>query len=249
MKTSYLSLCAAALLSLSACGTLNGAGKDFQNWGNWLDRNFGDDQKPNDNSSAQQDTAFQDQTALSQNNSRNDSQNDYQNDYQGAPQNNAPTSLRAATDCPNIILKPMMSSVTEFQDPSQPSDSSMIAKASLSNAKTNCNTGADYVTVSLDLNFNAALGPKAKQNPNDKPYFSFPYFIAVTDYQGNELAREVFAASFSFSADQDQHSTVETIEQNLPLSADGTLPNYYMEIGFQLTDEQMAYNNANRSYF
>lgn len=228
MKTPYLSLCAMALLSLSACGTINGAGVDFQNWGNYLDRNFGDDRNTNENQGAEE-ASFQ-QEPLEQNNDQ-------------------PLSLRATTDCPNIILKPMMSSLVEFQDPSQPSDSTIVAKANLKNAKSHCTKGTEFVTVSLDLNFNAILGPKAKQNQNDRPYFSFPYFISVTDYQGNELAREVFAASFSFTADQNQHSTTETIEQNLPLSADGTLPNYYMEIGFQLTDEQMAYNNANRSYF
>jgi predicted small secreted protein len=226
MKTSYLSLCAAALLSLSACGTLNGAGVDLQNWGNYLDRNFGDDRQSNENA---QETTFQ-QDAQTQTNGE-------------------PLSLKAATDCPNIILKPMMSSLIEFQNPAQPSNDTIIAKANLTNAKSNCNKNGDFVTVSLDLDFAATLGPKAKQNASDKPSFSFPYFISVTDYQGNELAREVFAASFSFAADQNQHNTIETIEQKLPLSTAGTLPNYYMEIGFELTDEQMAYNNANRSYF
>lgn len=226
MKTSYLFLCAAALLSVSACGTINGAGMDFQNWGNYLDRNFGDDRNANENSE--------------------------QAPFQEAPQsqiNSEPLSLQASTDCPNIILKPLMSSLVDFQDPAAPSDATMIAKANLTNARSNCRKGVEFVTVSLDLSFNAVLGPKAKQNPNDKPYLSFPYFISVTDYQGNELAREVFSASFSFNENENQRSTAETIEQSLPLNADGSLSNYYMEIGFQLTDEQMAYNNANRSYF
>lgn len=236
MDKSHLHLnilaCTIVLLSLSACGTINGAGKDFQNWGNYLDRNFGDDSSTNENQ------AYQEQ-----------SQVQTQEQQASELRSGQPMQLTSSHNCPDIILKPLMSTLVEFENPNQTSDEMKIATAEISRVRSTCQKNTEFMTVSIDLNIDTKLGPKARRNSNDKPFFSFPYFISVTDVNGTELAKEVFGASFSFETNQSQITHNETIEQNLPLNPDGSIDNYYMEIGFELTNEQMNYNNSHRSYF
>jgi cytochrome c biogenesis protein ResB len=48
----------------------------------------------------------------------------------------------------------------------------------------------------------------------------------------------------TYGEDQNQIQLVETIRQNLPLTYDGEAPDYQIEIGFQLTEEQLFYNTS-----
>jgi hypothetical protein len=107
-----------------------------------------------------------------------------------------------------------------------------------------CDVSADgqMLAMRLDLKINSMLGPKARRTNNDRPFFAYPYFIAITDTQGNELAKEIFAASVTYDVDQNNLSLIETINQQLPLNEDGSRPDYEVHIGFQLTDEQLFYN-------
>lgn len=225
MRTLHTSLLALTALSLSACGTIEGAGRDFQNWGNYLERNFGDEGSTNAAPYEEPQTTEEIRSS------------------------GQPLSLQANADCPQINLPPMNSKLVQFEDLSNQTEEQKVATISLTNIHSRCSKGQDVVTVSLDLSMAAELGPKARRNPNDKPYLSFPYYITVSDYQGNELAREVFAATFAFDSSQMNKTMVETIEQNLPLNAQGSLPHYKMEVGFQLTDEQLSYNQNTRSFF
>ena len=226
MKIIQASLVAITSLSLTACGMINGAGQDFQNWGNYLERTF--------EANESQNTAPYEQQ---------------QNNQELASSSSEPISLQSNTVCAQISLPPMNSKLVQFEDPASHSDATKVAEVNLTNVYSRCYQGSDAMTVSLDLSMAAQLGPKARLNANDKPYLSFPYYITVSDYQGNELAREVFAASFAFDATQMQKTMVETIEQNLPLNSQGALPHYKMEVGFELSDEQRSYNQNSRTFF
>ena len=96
----------------------------------------------------------------------------------------------------------------------------------------------------IDLNFHGHLGPKARIKPSDRPFFAYPYFVAVSDSIGNELAKEVFAASVSYEVGQDSIKLVETIRQRLPLDTDGQVPAYQVSAGFQLTEDQLSHNST-----
>jgi len=157
---------------------------------------------------------------------------------------NTDSRITASAGCPPITMPPALSQITDFASTGDTSASNMVSSASITNAKTTCNKGASFVTVALDLTVTAITGPKARRASSDKPYFSFPYYIAVTDANGTELAREVFAVPFSFSAGENTKTAIETIEQNLPLSATGILPDFRVEVGFQLTDDQIAFNKG-----
>lgn len=149
-----------------------------------------------------------------------------------------------ASNCPIIEQDPALTVLHEFENPSSPSMDSKISQVDLASIKNNCAIEGEFLSVTMDIAFNAILGPKARAKESDRPYFSFPYFIAVTDMNGAVLAKEVFAVSMSFEQGEEAVQTIETIRQNLPLEADGSLPNYKMQVGFELTDEQLNYNRA-----
>ncbi|MEM8833188.1 MAG: hypothetical protein AAGB32_01485 [Pseudomonadota bacterium] len=142
--------------------------------------------------------------------------------------------------CPPVSIPEQMGSLTEFNDPQNTGDDQIVSRFVLKQSNAVCETDGGAVAMQIDLTFYGMLGPKAKRLEGDKPFFSYPYFIAVKDINGNELAREVFAANVGYANDQKNVQVVETIRQRLPLE-DGTAP-YTVEVGLSLTEDQLVYN-------
>ena len=206
-KTNPLLLAIISLGLLSGCAMVEGAGKDFQNWGEYLDRQFNQTEDR-------------------------------------AAQNTVQTVATLDSNCPPIEQLPQLSALHEFVDPSNPSAESKMATVDLANITNQCNMDGEFLSVTMDITFNSMLGPKGRANPSDRPFFSFPYFIAVMDMNNTVLAKEVFAVSMSYETGEEAISTVETIKQNLPLNSDGSLPDYKMQVGFELSEEQLRYNTG-----
>ncbi|MEZ5902865.1 MAG: hypothetical protein R3D88_06120 [Alphaproteobacteria bacterium] len=159
------------------------------------------------------------------------------------PQAIAPVTFNNES-CPPIIIDPGHEKAAEFEDMEKPSAATEISHVQLMGTQTECGLKEDKLEVRADLTFRGALGPKAKRKEGDQPFFAYPYYVAVTDDQGNKLAEELFAASVTYGKDQSQIELVETIRQKLPLHKDGTIPGYQVHIGFQLSPEQISYNGA-----
>lgn len=144
--------------------------------------------------------------------------------------------------CPPIVIDPQLDSASDFSDMENPSDANNVSHIYLTRTASECSVVDGFMEARIDLVFEGKLGPKARRKEGDRPYFAYPYFIAVTDSAGNELARELFAASVTYEADQNAVELVETIRQKLPLNKNGRMPAYQIHIGFQLTEEQLFYN-------
>lgn len=144
--------------------------------------------------------------------------------------------------CPPVIIDPQLNSLTEFYDESNPTSASKVSSVYLARASSKCTPDGEYVSILIELAFDGALGPKARRKSSDQTFFAYPYFITVTDNDGNEVVKELFAASMTYDATQNQQSIVETIRQRLPYNNDGTLPPYQVHVGFQLTENQLFYN-------
>lgn len=162
--------------------------------------------------------------------------------------NSAPTALRAIDgegNCPPIIIDPQFDKMAEFYDIDAPSENSVVSRIRLTGTEQECAIDGDKLTVQVNLFFSGELGPKAKRKDGDRPFFAYPYFVAISDQVSQqELAREIFAASLTYDRDQETIKLIETIRQKLPLAEDGTIPAYEIQIGFQLTEEQLFYNAA-----
>lgn len=154
----------------------------------------------------------------------------------------AATAVLSDGTCPPISVDPQLASMSEFYDMENPKTGTEVSTIDLVSTKSACNKDGEYLAVEIQLTFKGELGPKAKRKDNDRPFFAYPYFVAVTDNNNSELAKELFAASVTYDKNQDRIELVETIRQKLPLNDDGTTPAYQIKIGFQLTEEQLFYN-------
>lgn len=146
--------------------------------------------------------------------------------------------------CPPVSVRPDLASLTEFYDPANPSDKSMVSDARITGVHGTCRVEKDGLVMQIDLSFAGNTGPKARVKSSDKPSFAYPYFVAVTDAQGIVISKEIFAASVSYGAEQTTMTQSESIFQSMPFPdpANGNI--YSVIVGFQLTPEQLSYNQT-----
>lgn len=144
--------------------------------------------------------------------------------------------------CPPLIVDPQLDSAAEFYDMRNPTPENEVSRINLTRTQTECTFEGNFMTVRIDLTFEGRLGPKARRVPSDRPFFAYPYYVAVQDNWGTELARELFSASVTYESGQDEIEIVETIRQKLPAGDNGTTPPYNIHVGLQLTEEQLFYN-------
>jgi len=97
--------------------------------------------------------------------------------------------------------------------------------------------------MQIDFDLHGKTGPRARQKSNDQPNFAYPYFIAVTDAQGNVLFKELFAATIAYGRQENEKTLSETIFQNMPFPDSAAGEAYHVVIGFQLDETQLAYNS------
>lgn len=146
--------------------------------------------------------------------------------------------------CPGVSLRPDLRRLVEFYDPSKPVETGKISEISIDAVRNVCRIENAQLVMQIDFSLSGKTGPKARVKPSDKPSFAYPYFVAVTDPQGNVLSKEIFAASVAYTADQKEIKQTESIFQNMPFPDSSIGQSYTVVVGFQLTPEQLAYNQA-----
>ena len=150
-------------------------------------------------------------------------------------------------NCPPVSVRPDLAMITDFYNPSKPSSQTKTSEAAITNVSNTCRVEDGKIIMQIDLNVSGKTGPKARVKPSDKPSFSYPYFIAITDSKGNVVSKEIFATSLSYDSKQNEQSTTETVFQNMPIPDSSVGEIYNVVVGFQLTPEQLAYNNQTSS--
>lgn len=164
----------------------------------------------------------------------------------GSMRSSASASSTSATPviddkCPRIEIVDELSSFSEFTSDTM-SQSNLVSRVDLNQVESSCSIKSGQVTLDLKLAFNGTLGPKAKLRNNDKPFFSYPFFIAVTNDKGVILAKEVFAASMTYERNENEHTYYENLRQIIPITSYAEAKQFTVMIGFQLTNEQLKYN-------
>lgn len=146
--------------------------------------------------------------------------------------------------CPHATVREDLAHLTEFTDDTKPSDSTMISELEITAIDNTCRTENGTIVMQIDLELAGKTGPKGRMKPGDKPSFAYPYFVAVTDAQGNVLSKEIFAASVAYGKEQTQLKQSESIFQNMPFPDSSSGERYAVIVGFQLTPEQLTYNQS-----
>ena len=149
--------------------------------------------------------------------------------------------LRIDNNCPYVEIVDELSSFSEFSGSSS-SESNLISRVTLNQVESSCDINNNQITLDLKLSFEGALGPKAKRSSNDKPFFSYPFFVAVTNPSNVILAKEVFAASMTYERKEKTHNYFENIRHIIPINNKSQASKYKVMIGFQLGEDQLKYN-------
>ncbi len=162
--------------------------------------------------------------------------------YQTATAVGGEAEALLASECPKIEIVDDLSSISDFIDPKSSDPKNLISRVDVQNAQTSCDLSSKTAIVDLKITFNGELGPKGRKQKTDKPFFSFPYFVAVTTPSGKILAKEIFAASMTFNANEDTHTYHENLRQIIPIPNEKQARFFKVLIGFQVTPDQLEYN-------
>lgn len=153
-------------------------------------------------------------------------------------------------NCPKITIVEELSMLDEFTPGTSAKSSNLISSVKMSESESTCTYNDRSVTVDLKLAFNGKLGTKGRKTSKDKPFFSYPFFVAVTSPSGKILAKEIFAASMTYDAGKNEQVYFETLRQIIPTDSRSKGAGYKVMLGFQLAEKQLNYNrkilDANR---
>lgn len=147
--------------------------------------------------------------------------------------------------CPQVKIVDELSSLSEFASPGNTSEPNLISRVNLQQVESTCSFQNDQVSVDLKMAFESTLGAKGRLRSSDKPFFSYPFFVAVTDPQGIIMAKEVFSASMTYEKGEESHVYFETMRQLIPLDREENAKRHQVLLGFQLDPAQLKYNRAN----
>ena len=120
-----------------------------------------------------------------------------------------------------------------------------LFSVSLINAESDCafNQRSGVIRSSLDLTFRATRAPSA-----DPATYSVPFFVVV--HEGAKLyAKRIYQLRFTFAPGA-ATATIKQSPEDISIQLEnGKLPwNYQLLAGFQLTPEQIAYNEKKGRY-
>jgi len=144
--------------------------------------------------------------------------------------------------CPPVSVRPDLKHLVDFHDPAKASESTKVSEVDILDVQNTCRVENGGLVMQIDISLQGKTGPKARFKPGDKPSFAYPYFVAVTDAQGNVVSKEIFAASVSYGSKQNDINQTESVFQTMPYP-DATIgQTYNVIVGWQLTEDQLAYN-------
>ena len=146
--------------------------------------------------------------------------------------------------CPEVEIVDDLSSLSDFSNPRNPSAGNLISRIDLKSAQSTCRLASSSAIVDVKLIFNGKLGAKGRQGTSDKPFFSYPFFVAITSPTGKILAKEIFAASMTYNSGEAVHAYYENLRQVIPIRSKDQAHRYKVLIGFQVTQDQLDYNRT-----
>ncbi len=101
------------------------------------------------------------------------------------------------------------------------------------------------IIANLEIDFGFGRGPSAS---GDR--FIYEYFVAITRVNIGVVEKQVFPLTIEFEEGQDRVYMTETIEAiSIPrANAETSGANFEILVGFELTDEELAYNRSGRRF-
>lgn len=146
--------------------------------------------------------------------------------------------------CPSALVVRVAAEATQFLPGPGRDLTDVVMEAEISGLDGFCEMdleqdGSGEVQVDLTVLFEANRGPA-----NETQDGRFSYFVALVDVGQNILKKPVFDADVTFPTNGNRVRFTENIGLEIPLKAGEAAAGYEILVGFQLTDEQAAYNRS-----
>ena len=147
--------------------------------------------------------------------------------------------------CPVPAILADTANVTVMRPGAVPDLANELYSVSLINAESDCafNQRTGVIKSSLDLTFRATRAPSA-----DAATYSVPFFVVV--HENNKLfSKHIYQLRFTFAPGAATATIKQSPDETSIQLENGKLPwNYQLLAGFQLTPEQIAYNEKKGRY-
>lgn len=152
----------------------------------------------------------------------------------------APTPAELALGCPKVSIVRDLQEVTHLRDGAGRDATAVVSRAALADFTGNCEYGSDGVTVNLKIAFVAERGPSL-QSEADR----YRYFVAVFR-PGEQVpaAKAEFDTGARFTAEDPRRAWIEEVSPRIPLPKEYNAKDWQVMVGFQLSEQELAYNRA-----
>lgn len=150
------------------------------------------------------------------------------------------TSAETAT-CPGGSAVPALAVAPQFGPGPGRTPNDVVAAARILAVKTTCGEEKNGVRVDVDVAFSVVRGSPQLQNTQ------FTYFVAVVDGQSNIWNENRFVLPVHFAGNETFTALDDKLTIHLPLSSPALGSNYGVVAGFQLTPDQIRFNNAQQA--
>ncbi|HJS31798.1 MAG TPA: hypothetical protein VJ924_07385 [Alphaproteobacteria bacterium] len=143
--------------------------------------------------------------------------------------------------CPTAVIVTDLASVTRFRDGPGRDVLDIRSQGEIFDVLVQCDYNRSGATVDLQVAIRAARGPADTERRTE-----FAYFVAIESPDGAIVAKEQFTATYEF---RDNRTTVGSVEELVPVIPGATRQTgarYRLLIGFQLTPEEIAWNQRQR---
>lgn len=149
------------------------------------------------------------------------------------------------TACPSVGIVEDLRSMTLFADNENPDGNNVLGYAKIEDFDGGCSFENGVSVIDLDVMFSGRLGDATtRKGRGTEPSVAFPYFIAVSDENGNILNKEVFAVALRFREGMDSTHQAEHLRPRIPLPDAALASRYQVLIGFQLNRQQLNFNRG-----
>lgn len=152
-------------------------------------------------------------------------------------------ALEPVPPCPNIRIDSNTAGLTVFR-PSGGTDITDIAyQAEIVSFEGTCKFDDEGVEVVMDIDLVVSGGPAAEPGEVD-----LYYFVAIPRFHPNPIGKKIFLRQHDLPGGgaRRERITESNIRIFIPLEDRLIAAAYDVYLGFQLTDEQLEYNRAQR---
>ena len=150
--------------------------------------------------------------------------------------------IGAPPPCPNVVVVQDTAEVTKFLPGPGRDLTDVVLEVKIERFDGFCDTELDdgeavSVTVEMQLFLTAMRGPASRDRRG-----TVTYFVAIADQWETILAKETFASEFVFEGNRSRTTVFEDLTEEIPLQTGELGDVYNIYIGFQLTPDELKYN-------